>query len=469
MKIHKIYTWSVMVEQLGFFSFALPIVGFNASLSRFLQIIFLVCYLISYFTKQKTPKQNINFTSARFLHVIKRKFFIFLIIGVSVSGLYFQFTYYFGNSGLEILGINENLAFFRSPYVNPYFEILSYLYYFYYFSIFPLKLFKTKDSIIYFIRMFLAVFWFNLFVGYFLYILSFFSITLIPRRFIDVFYDSINIYVSQRFVGLGGEPRYAFVYLVLGCAMYLLLCFLLKMKVNKGYVTIIALALVLCFSMSVYISVAIFFILTLILGTYFKIINLSKLIIITAIITPMIFVTFLNSGRVYRYFDSAGSLYNNIIEKGVSGKFLFPAFLVGEMPNIYPGIKMLSQISELELLPVFFGNGIGTANLWNKLYLKNAGLPYAGTHNPKTLAVRIVFEFGIIGFFLFILFIAYPIVLLIKLFYSDVTIHARLLVFFPMIAVLAAGFSQKSAAPYIYLGIASVSLILFKKTKLLKI
>ena len=100
---------------------------------------------------------------------------------------------------------------------------------------------------------------------------------------------------------------------------------------------------------------------------------------------------------------------------------------------------------ELNFFHLFFGNGLGSASKINNYYFNELGVI-----NPNASIIRMLYESGIIGIFLFIFAFIKP----LRKLSIDYKIYDKLL--FLMLIMLGVYFSHRSIAPYLFFGIILV-------------
>ncbi|MFH1094162.1 MAG: hypothetical protein V1739_08470 [Candidatus Omnitrophota bacterium] len=459
MRLYKLYTWSVVLEPLLFFTGLGATVGVGVSLARGLQLIFIVLYFMASLTKPIYSLNNSFFRSS--LSCLKNHYWAFLFVSLTGSSLVFLSHLLTNDPFFKIVFWPGEMALLHHAYVRPFFEIIIYLYYFWYFVILPHKIFKNIGHLRYFFKVFSSVFIFNLFLGYVDIVAAWAKIHIIPRHLIEALMGSA-VFVGPRFHGLAGEPRDAFVYLVLGLAIYLLTTVVLKRKINYLYISVILLALVLTQSASGLIGILLFILLALITGTCYGYVKIRHLIFIVLFSSVMIIAIVYSSERMMPYITSIQSLFKNFQTWQFSEKLEVAKVLEGQLVNIVPILHILKELTIYNFFPILFGNGIGTSSIINGFVGKNIGLSSGVYGNPNAQVIRLIYEFGIIGTSLFVLSMIRPLILLSTK-VRELKINTRIIII-SMLAMLGCSLAQRNSSIFIFLGMAHVSLLILKVT-----
>jgi len=114
---------------------------------------------------------------------------------------------------------------------------------------------------------------------------------------------------------------------------------------------------------------------------------------------PLIYVLIESSERLVAY-KEALLLVWDLLER----RREMPLVLLGQLNNIYPIYSLINKVRELELIPVFIGSGFGSASVLN-----NSMGSYGELANPNSQLIRLLYESGVIGLFLFVLAFYTPI------------------------------------------------------------
>jgi hypothetical protein len=336
------------------------------------------------------------------------------------------------------------VVFLTSNLIRPIIELLVLIYSFLYLVILPQYLLKSDRGINYFFKIFFFVFFLSFFVGLIDYALVyFFQIEWIPRTIAD------GSHVGERYHGLAGEPRDAFVFTILGMTLLYVRDYWQETKINKIWYIILSLCLFLTQSMSGYVGLVI------ILGLLFiffiprlKLIYFLPFILITSILLTITIFAILNSPRIVRYIEYAPEVLETLqVNRDIS------AFLQTQIVNIYPIWIRFVDLTNLNFLPVLIGTGLGSSSILNSIFFESKG----GIFSPHANIIRIVFEGGIIGILLYIQSFFSPIA---RLKVSD---SVKSILIICVLSVLGASLGHRSSSIFIFLGI-TLLVFNFKKT-----
>ncbi len=430
----KLYIWSVVFEPLLWFvvQSGNTFIGIGGNWSRILQILVISSILIRFLVKQSI--YNINPFSS--LYRGYTYFFLFAILSAIYgyfSGAYMAEEYHAGE------GFSSIANLLLSNQVRPIIEFFIAIYYFLYFVVLPRYLLFSSDGINYFFKVFFGMFYLTYLVGMIdLLLIKLYGIEGLSRHIGEAKYP------GDRFHGLAGEPREAFVYLVLGLTMLMLKnIWKNKRKLSKIKVALIIIAAL--FTQSASGIFGIFFAVILLIIFYFPKISLMKVIgstIAIALISSVIFLAAQNSYRIMLYVNAFGVLYETLEAGEKVDSVLFVV-----MNNIYPVWERWRQVMEFNFTPLIVGTGFGSASAINNYYLDvNEYM------NPNSSIVRIIYGNGLIGLFLFIRAFLVPI--------KKLTIdnkHKNKLILC-MLLLLGGFLGHRTVCPYIFLGIALVVL-----------
>ena len=435
----KLYVWSIIFEPLLFFIIvSQDVSGVGGNVSRLLQLL-VIFFLILAFLVKKEPGLKVP---NPFYHHFRWYFaYLFLLILSAIYG--FVSGAYETNSGVRTFEV-QNISFvsniLNSTWIRPVFEYFIAFYYFIYFVVLPQYLLNSRKAINYFFKVFFAMFFLSLFVGVIDLLLDLvFNYEWIPRHL-----SELTTHVGTRFHGLAGEPRDAFVYLILGiCLIFLKEQWTGKFKGKRFWfplIFILALAtqstsglmgLFFAFGLMV-----IYLLPKLPIKYFFP--SFAILFIISAIIVNAV----MNSPRILLYIDNIpGALV--ALQQNIE----LPPVIVQQIVNVYPVWLRWENLMEVNLLPLFIGTGFGTASIANSLFLPEHHLFGGAVLNPHANIIRIAFEAGAIGLLVFVAAFTRPLKYL-KLSKQD---HNQLMLF--MLLILGANFGHRSSTLYIFLGL----------------
>jgi len=316
------------------------------------------------------------------------------------------------------------------------------LYYFIYFAIFPRFFINSKKGIEYFFKVFFITFSITVFFG----ILDLFMVHYAGENLISRALNE-DVGVGFRFHGFNGEPRDAYVYLVLSVSVFAMYSIWRQQKLSKILMVFIAFLIMMTQSFSFLIGTAI---LMTLLPLYYAKYNKAKvnILIFFGYFVSLFFIA-IASSYSYRfglYFDAFQVLAYNLH----NGLFTIGS-LEGQMVNIIPIWDIWLKLSGYNPIPLIFGHGFGSASVVNNAYLI---IPWGdtelGTANPHAQIIRTIYESGIIGGILFVSLFLSP-------FKKNMIRKEDYRKFiFVMLLVLSAFFSHRMVAPYVLFGIASV-------------
>jgi len=452
----KIFIWSVLFEPLIFFHIVPQhISGVGGGVGRMLQFILLFTLIFKLLIAGK-----IIFPKPFSLVYRKFTFFFLLAIFAGVLGyLYGSYSYNLTETFLDLNSLtpyewsfrkDTSVAIFlQGPYFRPLFEYFIALYYFIYFVVLMQYMLTTKEDIDYFFRCFYFVFVVCLVVGFvdFLLVTFFFpDYRGIPRYIAD----GVHL-EGARWHGIIGEPRDAFNYLIIALSVLTIRdIWLQERKLNYFWLSLIVIASFLTYSFSGVLGII--FAVGLIIIFYFPLVKFkSQLFIIFGLIITLLIV-FLNvqySPRMMLYYDALSSVYYELN----TGATLSPV-VANVMNNIYPMWHMWLEVREFNFFHLFFGNGFGSASVINNYYLNEIAVI-----NPNSSLIRMIYENGIIGIFLFIFAFLTP----LKIFCTDIKMYNKLK--FLMLITIAMYFSHRTVGLYIFLGVSLV-VLRYKLTEL---
>lgn len=428
--LNRIFVWSILFELLGYFS--VPFFGQTPAISRFLQgVVFLMLIIkwLSCSRVQSLRMINISHPKYRYYSLYFAQVMVVGSIGM-LSGVY---SIEFINDLSKTTALHSGRTSI-GPIQNAVFQYIIVLYYFVYFVILPQYFLKSRESLNYFFSRFTFTFVLCLAVG-----------------FIDFAYtsfDNIGITknlatattVGNRFHGLAGEPRHAFVYLFLGMAILYLKSYFMNKSFSKWWLLPIIVGAILTKSASGLLGILFF---TVMYGVYiFSKCNVSKSFKFTVLllfVVGFVYVALGSSERIMRYIDVLPYSWEAL----EAGKEL-PSPLSVQGYNVYPIHDLTVKLRELNLLPILFGSGLGSGSVINNSYLRDFYI----VSNPQSQLVRTIYEAGIIGTFLFALAFFYPVKYLTKLLPPIKREQFILL----SLLLLGLFLAQRHAAIYIYLG-----------------
>lgn len=381
----KLFCFSLAVEPLMFFVLTDPNqTGSSLTLSRLLQIL-VGLYLVAFVVQKRLFLPNP-------LYKFYMLYSSYIVVGLfsSVLGAVFYDSYSLSSSGANMDASTVAAQILRGTYIRPFIEILISVYYFGYFVVAPRYVIKSTVELKYLMDLIVNIFKFSLFFGV-LDVLQFLvtGINFIPRHLVDSSY----IELGTRYHGIAGEPRDAFPYLLFGLAIYFLRSALFQQTPpSKGVIFLTAFALLLTQSASGIIGVGLALCIYILAELKMSFVRLAKISGVLVIAISIAAAVVLNTDRVLAYVVAAEGLFDILM----AGDKLHPAMLA-QSPNIFPLWQIFLNLKDLNLFPVIFGSGVGSASFISN----NLG----GTNelaNPHSNAVRLFFEVGILGAWLYL-------------------------------------------------------------------
>ncbi len=421
---------SIVFEPLLFFVlFERSLLGVPGNLARIFQIIVIITLILRLVIFLPRGIRIVNLTSPLYINFLA--YFLLLIF----AGL---FGLFWGAYDLPaVYQQGETLSFFskilNSAEFRPFLEYIIAAYYIIYFSILPKYILKTDVDIIRFFNVFKALFIISFLLGIMDFIFYSSYIDPVPRNLAD------GLDVGRRFHGLAGEPRQAILYLVLGLAIFHLQAFLIGKKLSKWWFVAIIIAMLLTQSASGVLGIIAF------LGLYmvFSINDFRqflKFISLSIIIVLLLYLFIINSDRIISYINSAQNLWF-VLESGGE----LPYLMSIQADSIYPLYDLTVKFRNFDLIPIFFGSGLGSASVANNVYAEVV----FGTSNPNSQFVRILYESGLVGTMFFVLAFVKPIKYLTK--GLDHNYQEQFIIY--MLLLLGCSFAVRSLVAYIYLGV----------------
>ena len=438
--IPRLYVWSILLEPLLFFIIAdQSFLIIPTSLARIIQILVVSGLIFLFLYKLTDRKFNIliiNIKNPLYFYIFLHFFFLIIIgifsIFVGTYDIYFQTN----------VVIIPNSVIFR-----PLFEYFIELFYIVYFFILPFYIFKSRVIVDYFFYYFRIVFLLCLVFG-FIDILSiyFLDFPLIPRHITDW------KFVGFRFHGIAGEPRQAYIYLVFGLAILNLKAFYYDKKMSVWWLIFVSIAIGFTQSMTAIVGLL-----------FFILLYLSRSFLIGAgnffrgIATPFVALIFIililfTSDRLIDYLEDISTVLN-VLDSGEK----LPYLMEVQSTSIFPIYDLLVKVRNFDLLPVFFGSGLGSSSIINNIYI---GGEYE-LKNPNSQIIKILYEGGLVGLFLIIKAFLYP----IKRLTNGINLKNKKTFIIYTLLLLGAFFAIRSPTIYIYLGICIVVFKLKLKLK----
>jgi hypothetical protein len=268
--------------------------------------------------------------------------------------------------------------------LRSFFELLVYIYNIFLFFLIPRSLFNMDESFIKFFKLILSII---LFFGFLDVITTYFGFDLLTRHLFDI------TNVGPRFHSFLGEPRDAFV--VLSSLLFFISYYNYKSFFTnyKYYVFALLIAIILTQSLSGVLGIIIGLLLFIFYTIKIKI--LYKYIFPISLVLLILFIgiNVSTDGPVNRftaYLDGLDELFTLLKQGDISPLFK------GQVASILPFYLQYQNLINLNLFPLFFGYGIGMSSFYSSEFLDLNEVT-----NPSSQIVRIFFEFGFLGIYLF--------------------------------------------------------------------
>jgi hypothetical protein len=430
----KLYVWSIIFEPLLFFIvFDQSVTGITGNISKLLQLLVVVVLILNIIRSGRF--QIINPLNPKY------RYYFYYFIAAIVSGLVGILQ---GSYNLNIVyEVKQEFSIIskivNGTYSRPIFEYLNTIYYFLYFLVLPSYMMQTDRAINYFLKSFYKIFVFGIIVGFIDFILILiFNIEWIPRHIVD------GVHVGNRFHGFAGEPRDAFVYLLLGFGIINLKKYWDSREfIGKSWFLIIFFTLLLTQSGSGLLGLLFSGVLMLLFSSdNFSIKKIFQVVFIALGLLLTTYIAAINSDRLMLYFTVFPSLWEAIGE----GKEI-PRVFIGQMSNIYPLWDLYYNLINLNFLPIIFGNGLGSAS-----FVSNRIGGVTELYNPHSQLVRLLYEGGFLGVLLFVYAFLYP----VRMFVSELTPWAKRTFIYILLLLLGGFFGHRSSVVYTYVGVFMV-------------
>ncbi len=431
--ISRVYIWSLIFEPLLYFVYASAgqTTGIPLSVSRILQIIVLISFILRLMLIRRPIAQQQLFS----IHLNKYFVYYFLILFVSSFLGIFIFHSYEVSIKSSIFNGETEVPFLRSKYIRPVFDIFLLSYYYFYFIILARHFFNSGKAISYYFKYFILSFYGIIFFGFVDLGYSFLMGSALIKRHLGESTD-----VGTRFHSFIGEPRDAFVYLVYAGLILVIYHFLYsKIRYISIMLYLILAAAILTQSASGIIGNFIGGILALI---YFLSKGSKKSFYFFGVFTVLItFVIILipYSPRMGLYIEGFSSLYDNL-KRGDE----LPYILLVQSVNFLPFWGMFNQLLNYNYFQFLFGSGLSSSAYYNMNYIGDYSFS-----NPNSQFTRILFEGGIVGFIIYLLFLVKPALQFLKMLPRKAGYNSIFLFFL----LTGSGLAHRSLIPFIFAGL----------------
>ena len=432
----RLYIWSVIFEPLLLFVlFEASSVGITGNVSRLLQA--LTCSVLLWRLIKRLLGSRTTLPVPNLAHPAYRYYVAMFVLAV-VAGVIgyargaFELPEVYGSNG-DVSALSTAL---NSAVVRPIFEYVTAAYYFTYFVVLPRYLITTEADVNYALSRFRGMFIISFVLGVIDAAASAVGIRLIPRHLADW-----SIVGEGRFHGLAGEPRQAFVYLFLGLAMFHLASVWENRRLNRRWFPLIIAAAVMTKSTTGIVGVALFGI---IYSVYaLREISLARLVQLVggfAVVCGISYAAVVKTPRVLDYFRAASGLWY-ILEHDIE----LPYLMSKSNSDIYPMYDLTVKARADDWLPIVIGSGFGSASAVSNRYSRDG----TALNNPHSQLARSLYETGIVGTVLYVIAFIAPVV------WATRRMPRAIKRQFIMLSTLlvACSLADRSAAPFIYLGI----------------
>lgn len=432
----RLYVWSVILEPLFFFVVLEDSTsGVTGNISRVLQVMtigILVFRMLRWFLL--SPDRYVVIPGWR------HPFFKYQYASTALSliaGTFGAFSgaYAVAPGAVEIMHRSGLSQFVNSPAVRPFIEYTAAIYYIVYFAVIPRYVLTSRPELEYAFSRFRWMFTLSYVLGVIDVILARgFSVYFLPRHLAD------GLSVEGRFHGLAGEPRQAFVYLFLGLAMFHLEAYFRGRPVNRQWTFAILAAAFFVQSTTGLLGIALFVALAAVF--YLPTIDSRRrrqALTAMGLVVLMAGVAAVSSDRVRGYAAAASGLWTTL-EEGRPLSFLMSK----SNSDIYPLYDLVVKARNHHFLPVLIGSGVGSASVTANRYF----MQLAVVNNPHSQLVRTLYSCGLIGLWLYLMSFVYP----IKAYTAGLSRERQAEFLLMMLVVLGCSLADRSAAPYIYLG-----------------
>jgi hypothetical protein len=381
----KLYCLSLAVEPLLFFVLSDPHeTGLAITLSRLLQI-WVVLYFFAFIIKKGLTFPN---PWAQYYS----NYFGYVVVGIfsSLLGAFYFDSYALTLSLGNMEESSEISKIIRGTYSRPFVEIAVSIYYFVYFIISPRYVLKDRVEIKFLLDLMVKVFTFSLVIGIIDIVQFLFTgVNFIPRHLID----SRFIELGTRYHGLAGEPRDAFPYLVFGLAMYFLRSALFKCAPpSRKVIGLTTFAIIMTQSASGLIGVIFALFIYVYTDLRITIARIIQMIVAFIFGSGLVYLIVLNTDRLMDYVVAAEGIYEVL-----KSSEKLPPILFAQSSNIFPLWQFYLNIGNFNIIEVFLGSGFGSSSFINK----NLG-GMDGLVNPQSNAIRLIYEVGFFGFWLYL-------------------------------------------------------------------
>lgn len=383
----KIFVWAIATEPLLFFVLSHPGSVVSLTLSRVLQIIFLTIFLIRSVSRMKVVRIRIPNAAYILLSFAVLSSFIGIFSG----------SYDVWSSGVEVPLLT---------YVRPLFELFILVYYILFFIVLPQYILREKNQVEYLLNSLIKVVYVMLIVGLVDYLVQLYGyfvsapIDLIPRHLVD----SGWVHVGYRFHSFLGEPRDAFVYLLFAAALLQLgsRFRLFNMANSTTYILFVLFSLVLTQTFSGIFGLLVGVLMVLFFGA--RQINFSYVYYIFLPFMTLITVYLLSnySDRIAVYVE----VLLDFFSAQQHGNLKDNHYLYAQSADLIPLYLVVKNVLNYDVWSLFFGSGSGSASFAVNNFFSMENM---STNNPRSQFIRLIFEFGLVGLYFYLIMLVKPI------------------------------------------------------------
>lgn len=351
--VRKIYIWSILLSPLYYLHLGLQgTFGFGVHLPRVLELFVIIILILSGNIKKIILP---NYLKLLYVYIL----YVFISIIFIKNGDY-------------SLYLRENI-------INMY-------YIFYYVILFNYMINNLMYRK-YFYHYFYTVAIFSLFIAIFDFFLSLsLNYNLISRHLFD------DIGVGRRLHGIFGEPRDAFV--VITYILFVMTIYKTAFKFEKHYYLHIIFYFLLCLltgSTSGFLSLILFIPFFLYLLSKFKIkLYIKDYIFFLIVFLSLFLFMYEYNARIQIAIDGILQINND------NTVFEISSSINSQKSNIYPLLAILEELKDLKFFGFILGHGGGQSGYIN-YQINELEVAY-----PQSQLVRILYDYGIVGTFIFI-------------------------------------------------------------------
>jgi hypothetical protein len=252
-----------------------------------------------------------------------------------------------------------------------------------------------------------------------------------------------------RFHSIVGEPRDAYSYLTFAfCILALKDIWEEKRKLTFYWISLIILAALLTSSFSGLLGT--FFAIGLLIFYYFPALSSNqklKLILGFLSILTLFYVYIQFAPRMAFFYDGFKDLYDILDNGSLENGMEISNVMNEHRGNIIPIWHLWLEVREFNFFHLFFGNGLGSANVVNTFYTPNES-SVQQIFNPNAAIIRMLYGEGIIGIMLFI----FVFLSSIKKIFINYKIYTKLK--FLLLIMIGAYFAHRVPTLFIFLGVS---------------